>query len=817
MTLFATVLSIDIQRLEVCFISELSSLSGDANESVLFSQLAELLSQDHSTGHRRYPTAMESKSSPPVVSKNPFARYWSSFHYILGSRIARTITFILLAVIDTLLYVTYGSDHYLPAFCSETALLTHKRPLLSPSLSSEFGTSASWSRRVGSVLGENIRAGAGEKFWQLINPANSTSVHVYVEPVLVVKFYSDTLLAPESAASTIGESLWWVELFKTFVAPIFLATLVLYIFLRYLLRGSDLIDVEREQASDAWQEKKRLLGDAKVKIRSLRGGHSADVELMASSGTALVSWSGLSNHIAVWKSRTTAGFTTFEASRLDLSSSADSSTLLTNLSIDVDSRFCLAIKATGVVLLWDLEDEGNMIEMGETLSSSPIVHLSPSSPLHSDPHAPPTAAGSETTYGFITIHADGSAQYWNCSTRSPSFVLSPASSTFQLRSFIIPLTDATLPTILARTFACGNVELYHCVHDARTTLDWQPFFHFQVTTLSDPITTIAVSAGRTPVSESPSVRGIVAIGTHSGAVSLYDVERKSRLCAVTELDGSVQRLRLLRPSNQRCESCRHPVDDLIIICSTGHLVSILRLALPPTSTSNSSSSSSTPTCSCHTRSAPLLHRLPSVSHPTLRASSKKLHRTSLSRTKDDPDSSRSHSPDDSTSTLSTTSPQLRTVEELNVAVDERGGWELVGKSIIGVRKTAKQGVGKSNGSSRSSAWEVWSVDLDGGIGQWKERTTPLDLQSTNSTSLFNDSKRRNTSTSPSSSVALSLVNGQHEDSILPFSRARPIIFALHGSLPSVAIGLGNQIALLTPLVSSKRLSNRMDHGSVKED
>lgn len=819
MTFFTTILSIDIQRMELADLLSSGSMSRKPplSPAIAKSPLAPL-------------SAESSKPSPA----------WTYVKEILQARAARTATFATLLIINTLLYSTYGPDHYLPAFCSETAL-ARDRPLLGPSLAAEFATSLNRGRRGDSLTsGEGIRTNAAADFWQMINPGNTSSVHVYIEPVTVIKFYEDELAAPESAADTIVDTPTYVKI-ALILAPIATVTLVLYGILLYLLKDAKLLEKEREDNIKAAAERKRDTGrEAGMEMVSLRGRYVADVELLASSRDVVVSWAGLDDQIVIWR-RTRAGPEFDSQTRLDIPITADPASLV-HLAVDMDSRFVAAATDAGRLLVWDLErrlaiDFSTPNSPSSTASHGAVIHLFAAPVPVKDNRAPPGASTLPSLYGFYSVHrTSGSILFWDCTTCRSSVVLAlrpapPSIGSNKTKTFLVPASDAVSGwPVYARADPAGTLELYRCGTGLASD-DWQRVFDSAVTSASDPVTSLAFGTfdvGRA----SPTPRQCLVVGTSCGLVLLFDLESGARIMTLSDLDGPVRQIRLAPPSPAKCAHCGEALlDGFAVVVSTRETVRLLR-----TFTSASAA------CQCTSVVVPgvALSAAGRTTSGSLRAPSKRRvsgpmlgpsehSGSSLDRRRSDDrgeSSLRVESPsrpgldipvDDSTGDVSIIDLQaseagsttdwhaLRTQTEGTVPTDERGGWELLGDTVVGLRRSTPptRALSRREGETRGRFWEVWSIALGGEANL--EGTTCLEpfLRDAVDRSLVPTTldtpeplRRRNVSTrggldSPSRRPSLALP--PRLELALPFSRARPIIPALSGAL---AIGLGNCIAVI---------------------
>lgn len=821
----------------------------------------------------------------------------------------------------------YGSDHYLPAFCSEAAL-SKDRPLLGPSLAADFAHSLKRGRSGASLRSQEniILPGAGVAFWNLINPANASSVHVYIEPVSVVKFYDDEAAAPESSGEIVSTS--WYYRMGIVVLPISSAMLALYFILAYLLKDADLLERQRSYSNQEAKDRKRPKGAAGVEMTTLRGKHAADVEVIASSRDLVASWSGLDESVIVWSKQIGK---LYEPIPLAMPITADPASLIL-LAIDDESKFCAAATTLGRILVWSL-DRKILIDFGSTsrIIFGPVLHLftSPSRSIGSSP-APPGSASArhQRRYGFYTIHSDGHLVLWDCAACTSSVVVSPVGFNISnnMKSFVIDPTrqsSATAPLwpIYARAHSNGQLQLYQAASDASWSR-WTEIMNVVVTTSNDPITSLAVGDFKLGGELLESTKSILVVGCSSGLVTLYDMESSRKISTITELGGSVKQIRLIAATKSKCSTCSEPIlDGFNLVASTRSTISVLRVyTLPAMSNcrcnSNVVISSSTglvrsgsiglktpasiskrsrrpsqlpigagtslgvdddpsyspqpsPTQSAHFRRASPnseeLRKSTSGSHS--RSSSLAVSSPGLWKGTDQFSISRPVTPDSATgeiplfdpsqivmvnpdgteelsnstsSTSTTLLPSIHVQSILSTSTDERGGWEVVDKMIVGVRrkqetreeKLLRMSEGGVLGEGRGpNSWEVWTVKTgtspllspttstvsSSSSTALVEGSTLLDTLLSASTSSFSprlapkplldplpDTLRRRSnlpSTTPAVSSPLRprtpTLAVRFEDYDLPFCRARPILVGLDRlDDSSLIVGLGNTIGLI---------------------
>lgn len=96
----------------------------------------------------------------------------------------------------SLLFCSYGSEHYLPATCSQTALSSDRpflAPSLDPSLSRALRLGQSDDPSAASHL--SVPLGSGKLFWDLVNPHNASSVQIYLEPTMSIQLFDHAATA----------------------------------------------------------------------------------------------------------------------------------------------------------------------------------------------------------------------------------------------------------------------------------------------------------------------------------------------------------------------------------------------------------------------------------------------------------------------------------------------------------------------------------------------------------------------------------------------------------------------------------------------
>ncbi|KAK4703362.1 hypothetical protein P7C70_g2854, partial [Phenoliferia sp. Uapishka_3] len=815
---FTTILSIDIERLE----------------------LADIISQGSRSQMTSPPSpSADSSQQLETAPTETLSSILTTIRSSLLARAARTSTFSFLFFINILLYSLYGADHYLPAFCSETAL-AKERPLLSPSLSTEF---------VGSIMNfrsgreSDIARGAGEAFWRLINPGNSSSVHVYVEPVTVIKFHDDGLAAPESAGNFVAAGQSMGITLALLLLPIAVTTFLLYLILLYLLKDAELLVNRRTKSTTSGVEKQEK-PEAGVDLIALRGEHEADVEVVASSRDLVVSWAGLDDSVSVWR-RSGDSTSNFEAYHLPIPITAEPASLIL-LALDGEGKFCAAATMTGRLVAWSL-DRKLLIDfsMAPSMSLTLATHLFPSPVRPRGTPAPPGANPRVERYGFFSAHQDGTLALWDCTGCTASIIVParPAVEGVKVRNFVVASPGTSSWPLFARFYSTGRLEVFK-TQGGDSWDAWASVFDHSTTTPSDPIT--ALSFGEFALDSSltlnPQGKAILVVGTLSGLVSLFDLEEDCRLCTVTEMPGAVRQIRVTPALETKCPTCGEILSDgFFVMCSTRQLLSLLRVsATGCTCTISPSSHGLIRTSSTGSLRTPR-------KQSQARRSSNSPHPNGLVAKIDDGLASpapakgfrvrRGVADDDSCDSDETEWSEFHVQLVNSTVTDERGGWELVSPRIVGVRRrrATKEERETRMSTSRSAgpcatSWEVWSMATGerGSQDGKEEGSTTLDLLLSRAAAVAISSSSnhqrepitngrihspeslRQRFTSPSkpgrSTTTARAQKGSNSPSVhfadvdlpvdLPFSRARPIISALGGD--SLVVGFGNAVGIITP-------------------
>ncbi|GAA5931562.1 uncharacterized protein JCM15063_001502 [Sporobolomyces koalae] len=624
LTFFSTVLSIDIQRLE----------------------LADLLAHNTALSNDSGPTSA-SVSNSTAVSKSA-SRQKSVKGFVKGSwqvlrdRPAKTSTVAFLWVINVLLWAFYGSEHYLPATCSQTAL-SSERPFLAPSLDPSLSRALRLGQTDPSAASHlSVPLGSGEAFWSLLNPNNASSVQIYLEPVISIQLFempahlgSDAAHhslnrspAPESiqlnpgsiGLSGDGEFGTWTKVMIV-ILPILAVMGLLRLLLMYLLKDAELLQARwgsEDRFSGRDKENGALPNELdRVELSLVESfepnlrQHKGDVELIASGGEVVVSWAGLEEEVQVLRklapnSRplpdhdpSTRNDSTL-ASRLHIPLAAEPVSLV-SLSVDVEGKFCAAVTNRGRMLVWALERGGTLVDFGADRPRAIAVASARAGATKEvqkgDLPAPPTptsAIKSKNLAGpfFYSLHADGQVVRWSCGLcRAETLIEAETGEktehehqgTVVRRQLIAPTTaiEGSAAPMLAFTYADGRCALVRLDGEqpGRIICELAANEHGSASVLAIASFSIVSSLIGLAIDQ-----GIVAVSHAPSVVTFYTLSASpSPLVTLPSLELPIRQIRLSSPpADTSCSSCLERIPDgFLASISTRATVKTFRIFTPP--------------------------------------------------------------------------------------------------------------------------------------------------------------------------------------------------------------------------------------------
>lgn len=746
----------------------------------------------------------------------------------------------------------YGSDHFLPAFCSETAL-SPQRPLLAPSLSAEVSRSLLRGQRDRSRGSNAIAAGAGESFWHVLNPFNASSVHLYVEPPVAVQLYDDGLAAPESLP---GHSISEPSVFgkvAVIVVPIIVTTALLYLLLLYLLKDVDLLEGDRSSSSDPARRRSRSKKANAARWRTVRIKHGdvADVELVTSSADAVATWCALGTQVSVWRFPSDKSSTAPTILRLPIS--ADLPTL-TFLALDAPiagkAQFCAAVTNEGSVHIWSLEHKLpiHFKSFTDLTSGSPNGGFTTIEQL-GRVLSFMTLTLAHNHSGFVSMHDGGALAVWNPSDCQVAVVTrsgnSRHASSFDDSSTSIGsarhmlLRDADRVVLAQIDNTSGTVRISSPIH-GDPLQPWATIFDERVLE-SDGGTITALAFGCLHDSSAPddalTDRKALVIGTSLGAILLHVLasgKSGAARCLLETVEGSVRQIRIttvksVRPIDQeQCLVCGSAVDGsgAVLAYASKTQLHAVRLAFAHRGGPEGH-------CACApgwvgpARSRTSFEETypddPSQQDRAMQGLRTPRRTRGADRLSSEAQRNQAGSVDlasagENPGSLLT---QIQLRELLRTTIDERGGWELLEGVLLGLHRV--RNAGTEHLGNPSSEWQAWSArtrvkscivgrtSLDTLLttAEVRDLRRPEHGDDDSQASTMSTLRRRRlltgrsgTNTKSNDYSSASAGPTRLKTTIdLPFTRARSVIAALGGT--ALAVGLGNQVVLLSPALQDR--------------
>lgn len=683
MTYFITVLSIDMHRLE----------------------LADFLTQG---------SGSISPSDQRKIDGAGLPRFLEIMINSVQDRRARTYTAVILIGSNYLLYLLYGKDYFVPAFCSNI------------------------QHAAGSKLAPGSPTTPSEIFWQALGARPSEAIHVHI--LLPVVLFFDSFNTTTNFYTIARASI--LAAFKFVVLPISLTTFGLYLLLAQLLKGTD----QRQHnlqvpGPDAVQAEAETYDQPGLGVSSTQY-NTADVELLALSdnGRFCVSWVALERRIRLWNVETGHNGAKNGDSPLELPFGQDVKTgeSLTHLAISADGARIAASTNSRRIIIWQAVTGSSpaFVSDASLQSRSRILSLL-AEPTRDARQSPPRATGQRSPSdslhpGFLSTHEDGSVWRWQCFGEEPRRLFPAVSAA---RPCIFATSKASGPEkVLVRITAIE--EVIHAWRYSPASLEWRPLGSFSMDAATGTVTSTFV------LQEGPS--SLLVLGRSTGFVEVYHLELEKQVFVARLHEGAVRQVRLVSVPYMQCPMCKSPVTNSLVLTSLdASALFVTRLQTPKTEACDcenglSGQMATFPSVFSHTSS-------PSRKVPSPQASaddSSKILAYPLSphalrrlshatdRRKADESPRRVVDPNVSMADLGSPPPKSHSkapselrlpgingeVEETwsflhlgSMALDIRDRWDVCASHLVGVRKSSSHS--QSSNASPLRRWEAWTCSL----------------------------------------------------------------------------------------------------------
>ncbi|KAN0064861.1 hypothetical protein ACQY0O_001918 [Thecaphora frezii] len=592
MTFFITILSIDMQRLEL---ADLLTQGARSSQALRKKEIAQL--REGKTG---------SHGNKPKRSDGFFK---ASLKAVWRARTARAASLVLILAFLSGLYLYYGTGY--PTQQMRPYVLdpdwSAKAHLGGGGVggdSSDIGTPPATFDPYAHLDAEAPRApwwtsSPSADLWQSLNPTGASELRVVVEPwtILSLRSGSGEPQSPAAGQSFAGWALFrpriraLVWFAKLVVLPISGTTLLLWMLLLYLLKDTELLDAQRDKSEaedDSNQAQDKSDGDSgdgpQADVAIFAGLHGADVEFMVETESVVVSVD-TDACLRVW--RLPIGRRTGEgADLLEAGGCTRLSTIRANKEVDHSPVTALAASATAGLIVVGLASGRVCFLSLITLkllferryagdASFPVQHIA----LRSR-----EALEELEAVVAITVHRDGSAYEWNPNKATCAQIAPPRSGT-TLTAFNVAFADVSgAPPPASGPF----VPMSHLPMIALVSSD-RSFEVLRQQAIGSELETVFGASGgdkayfrsavicflprRTPTGLAADDDGsILVTGQSDGVVRAWDL-RSGRLIAHLDLgDGTVGTLRAITDEDHN--SCT-------VVASTASRISLLSLGSDP--------------------------------------------------------------------------------------------------------------------------------------------------------------------------------------------------------------------------------------------
>lgn len=556
-TFFLTVLSIDAQRLE----------------------LADVLASKGGL------SATEAKRREEDAAKRRAGRRAARINWrkILRARVAKSGSLILLLTSVGIIYwytergrinpaaALYG---YVPTATSSYALSA--RP-------TTFATAAS----------SLFSITPSEELWRAINPKGLTSVRIAMPPSSIVVLPrpghalepSDIrlMLDPLKPARAFDIRPVW-HLFKFVIAPLLSTPLALYGLLRFLLKDSDKLAVQRDHlkhpdddhGSDEESDDEGNRGskaNSSISVYMLPASHEFDVDVIAASPDGKLAVSiGIDNSICLWRF-TDDDHASGTREMLTVDTSLKDSPAI-GAAVSRDNNYVAVATRNGLVQIWATPEDGKTDSISVTNLFQPecsdrvvavaFEDVPPSDDPFSSP-SPTSGSGRVTCPALLVAISNGSVQVV---AGNRSFEIIPA----VVKSELLPCRADLFATENGSVVVISNAEgtnIWHKHHSG-----WTPLPLGTALPLGDRVTSVS----RCTIPWQDRMPELFVVGRRSGRVDVFDAYGEP-FAAVHQASEPIKEVSIAAPGNTRCATCgTQSSQGFFVIASTASQVFIDRVA-----------------------------------------------------------------------------------------------------------------------------------------------------------------------------------------------------------------------------------------------
>ncbi|KAL1705893.1 hypothetical protein EV121DRAFT_189990, partial [Schizophyllum commune] len=544
-TFFLTVLSIDIQRLE----------------------LDELLRQNTSLG-----PAIPARERP-LGHPNSFAnKVVFLCRRLLKGRATKNISlFMLLGITATLYYATTPASFVLSSSASPAA------PTVSGALTRPRVNITHYEH--------NANEPPAKQIWKLLNPDEITPFHVVAQAPTRVTFIPEASRAAEDhrhhirlgfSTRTFRFFAWFL---RTIIFPISATTTALYGLLLYLLKNAELLEAQRHRpeadALPAKEDAKSLEGE--VAFSTHARAFTSDVELLAASALGhVVAAVGLQNEVTIWRTSATGRRSHVS---IDLAvalarsaSSSSASPVITAIAVDGPGTLCAVGTGEGVVAVFQVLQGAvrPLATMGVENTSAGVVDMEfvgagrpqeRPAPYRTPPSSRPVTPVPQAAEPVLAVsYESGLVAKWTVSASPQATFVAPRRGAGVVRTWLVRSGGEGGHLLAAFAQDDGRLELVDLSEDGSESLV-HPELCLHPGSAVDRVAQVHVAA----LSLEGEMRVVVAAATDAGVVSLWDGLTGDVIAVLDDAHGTVSRLRIAPVKSDACRRCgHHPLESFVI-------------------------------------------------------------------------------------------------------------------------------------------------------------------------------------------------------------------------------------------------------------
>jgi hypothetical protein len=594
MTFFATVLSIDLQRLELAdLLSQGGSKEGNGmplnnipdNESVASDLSANGDANDDTS--RRKPAQKSTAAVGGSLIKLSCRAVWRA-------RTARTASLSLLLAFMFGIYLYHGSgytsQHSYPMRIDNSTI--QQSAQVPPT--STFNTYETARFNPFSHLSRNDDTPAilplpwwhrspSASFWHALNPQDAPSVRVKVEPWTVLSLRSTKIFEGQPNRSVAHFASWaifrprvraFIWFFKLVILPISGTTGLLYILLLYLLKDTELLDAQLNKSdgaemSDEDEEVEKPTeddnkNDMEINLRTSSTSHTSDVVIVRQSGGYIASLASDSS-LSIWKPSKRAQ----KSKTIVLSAVMTDYSRITALEIDIDMDLIALGHVSGSVSFWTLSSL-QLIEAIKTMkksqneadveASKPVIQVQSLFILPS----------LQDRYAVLSAHRDGSI--WKWTKEGQVCMLAPQTEALWV-AYSPTSSEGDCRNIIALSSSDHRFQLYRISVDLETLtslLTSQPG-----TSVVRCATLSTLMLGEDECSRAATWATAV-VGTSRGSIVVYDMGSGSVSGQYDILDGPITSIRAVECASA-CPNLSHTVCRDVLLANSSMQATILAL------------------------------------------------------------------------------------------------------------------------------------------------------------------------------------------------------------------------------------------------